>query len=102
MFLYLEYNSKLRFIIFADNEYFVKKEPGFIDDIRDFLRPGILKPLQLVCLYSFFALSVTLAAMRPYTIDVLIRLEIPLLPNILLVSLVKEHKEILLLYHIIY
>lgn len=64
----------------------VQSRPGFIDGVRDSLRPGIIKPLRLIVVYFFFYHAASLSAMRPFMIEVFTRLEVPISPNVLTVS----------------
>jgi len=69
----------------TDCEFIMKSEPNALDVVRDFLRPGILKPLRLVVVYFFFFHAASLNAMRPYLIEVSSRLEVPISPKVLTV-----------------
>lgn len=76
----------IRLVFISDSEHVTRNEPNIIDDIRDLLRPGILKPLRLVVIYIFFFHAASLTAMRPYMIEVFSQLKVPLSPDILTVS----------------
>jgi len=75
-----------RFLLSDGENVAVQSGPGFIDGIRDLLRPGIVKPLRLIVVYFFFYHAASLSAMRPFMIEVFSRLEVPISPNVLTVS----------------
>ncbi|XP_050427896.1 facilitated trehalose transporter Tret1-like isoform X2 [Adelges cooleyi] len=73
------------FIGVPNDEFVVKTKPGFIDALRDLLRPAILKPIRLVVTYFFFYHCASLTAMRPYMIEVFLRMKVPLSSYVLTV-----------------
>lgn len=84
----VEIHGNKRTITVSDDEHHVEDSGpiGFVDGLKDFLRPAILKPMQLIFMLFFFFHAASLTAMRPYMIEVFARLEVPLSPNVLTVS----------------
>lgn len=84
----VEIHRNKRTVTVSDDEHRVPDSGpvGFVDGLKDLLRPAILKPLQLIVTLFFFFHAASLTAMRPYMIEVFARLEVPLSPNVLTVS----------------